>query len=187
MFADNADIPLGVQPLPVAFTPADAMPLAAPSPVADSPQILDGLSVHVLAPQGVADDSLAAVSRSLRDAGYKLVESARVPFSVKERQVRFYHSEDAEAARALATTLGASARDFTTFDPLPPAGIVEVWLADEKTVTAATTNKTPPQKKKKKPKAIAKVAAAPPVMSEDQQLQALRDRLLAQLQSNGNP
>ena len=187
VFAENADIALGAQPLPVAFTPADAMSHAAQSPVVGGPQVLDSLSVHVLAPQSVPEDSLAAVSRSLRDAGYKLVESARVPFTVKERQVRFYHEDDAEAARALANTLGASARDFTTFDPLPPAGIVEVWLADEESVTAATKNETPPQKKKKKPKAATKVAAAPPAMSEDQQLLALRDRLLAQLQSNSNP
>lgn len=120
-------------------------------------------------------DKLAA---SLTQAGYRVTETAAVDAAITKTQVRFYHAADADAAAALAKKIDGPARDFTTFDPLPPAGTIEVWIA-------AKAPPPPPAPKKKKPAKIAK-AAPPPGPSEAQQLQALRDKLLKELQNNAS-
>ena len=66
-----------------------------------------------------------------------------VRFKVSETHVRYYHPEDAAAAEALAGILGTEARDHTAFRPRPPDGTVEVFLAGERSASAARTAAAP--------------------------------------------
>lgn len=177
--AKPADLPLDPQLLP----PAPAM-LAPPPPLVstappDKPAISPGLSavsVHILAPKGAAPDLSDKLAATLSGAGYKVTETAAVGATITKTQVRFYHAADATAAAALAKTIGAQARDFTSFDPSPPTGTIEVWIAAKAPAPAT---------KKKKPAKAAK-AAPPPGPSDAQQLQDLRDKLLKELQNNAS-
>ena len=86
------------------------------------------LRVLLNAPRTVSDASLAAVIDALAQSGAQ-PSPQRVNLTISASNVRFYHPDDAEAAAAIADGIGASLRDFTDFDPRPPAGLVEIWLA----------------------------------------------------------
>jgi hypothetical protein len=175
-----ADLPLAAQPLPPAPTVLAPPPpsASAPPPQPSAQSELAAFSIHILAPKGAAPDMSDKLAASLTQAGYRVTETAAVDAAITKTQVRFYHAADADAAAALAKKIDGPARDFTTFDPLPPAGTIEVWIA-------AKAPPPPPAPKKKKPAKIAK-AAPPPGPSEAQQLQALRDKLLKELQNNAS-
>ena len=117
----------------------------------------------------MADADVEDVVAALTETGFTVSDPARVTFRISSNHVRFYHAADAEAAAALAAEIGGPARDFTTFSPAPPEGLIEVWLAGSTSGAVAKTTTT-----RKKPRA--------PV-SEEAQIQALRDRLIQQLRS----
>ncbi|WP_170760929.1 hypothetical protein [Ruegeria lacuscaerulensis] len=58
-----------------------------------------------------------------------VVATARVGFSVKETQVRYYHPGDAEEAMLAAGALGGISRDFTNSATKTRPGRLEVYLA----------------------------------------------------------
>ncbi|MCB2135853.1 MAG: hypothetical protein KDE08_07895 [Rhodobacteraceae bacterium] len=126
-------------------------------------------TVNIHAPGGMADADVEDVVAALTETGFTVSDPARVTFRISSNHVRFYHAADAEAAAALAAEIGGPARDFTTFSPAPPEGLIEVWLAGSTSGAVAKTTTT-----RKKPRA--------PV-SEEAQIQALRDRLIQQLRS----
>lgn len=144
------DAALSEQPVPAVFVPQ-----------------FDGYVV-INAPDSVADSKLAAVVDGLGAAGFAMSEPNRVPFTVKDSNVRYFHAEDAGAAAALADRIGAISRDFTGFSPLPPVGTLEVWLAGSGNGTAA------PAKSGRK---------APQRSASDERLINLRNRILQQLRN----
>lgn len=51
-------------------------------------------------------------------------------FAVERSLVRYYHAEDRDMAQRSAAAIGAETEDFSTYAPRPPAGTIEIWLAD---------------------------------------------------------
>lgn len=157
-----SDAPAAVQadPPPPAQSPAAPVP-AAPVPVGP---------VIVNAPESIGEADLAGLVKGLGAAGFALAEPHRVDIPISESNVRFFHPEDAAAAQAVASRLGARLRDFTSFSPSPPAGTIEVWLAGHGNAAAAParTRRTPAQR-----------AAT----AEERELELLRDRILQQLRN----
>lgn len=175
------DLPLVSQTLPAApaILGADEAEIAVASLDLPKPHPnLAALSIHVLTPASAPPDATDALVSTLKDAGYTVTEAAHVAVAVRQSHVRYYHVADAAAAQALAAKVGTKVRDFTTFDPLPPVGVIEVWIA----------GKTPePVVKKKKIQKKKPPSAPTQSASEQQQLQDLRDRLLKELQNSTSP
>lgn len=140
--------------------------------------------IHILLSKGGNVGDASPLAAKLDAAGFTVTETAETGVTIRETNVRYYHLADAEAAQALAARLGVTARDFTGFSPTPPQGMIEVWVQGPATDKApAVVVKKTKTKAKKKPAA----PAADPAISEAQELQALRDRLLKQLQAGASP
>lgn len=69
-------------------------------------------------------------------AGLDIGDPTFVDFPIKATQVRYFHTNDQEAAALLAAAVGGISRDFTDFAPQPPAGFVEVWVSGAPRPTA---------------------------------------------------
>ncbi len=157
----TGDAPLSAQPLPAAYPAPEA-------PVADAPAttLFPG-PVVLHAPKSVADAELAEAVDRLGAAGVPVRDPSRVGFTVSESNVRYFHAADAEAAAAIADTLDARLRDFTSFAPAPPEGTIEIWLAGKggsgSTTARKSTNRT--------------------LRPLDQRLLNLRNRILQQLRN----
>lgn len=129
-------------------------------------------TIRIMAPQSITDKQLTQIEATMKAAGYAAADIVRVNTTVKSNQVRYYFATDRALAAALAGTMGGVARDFTKFSPLPPAGTIEVWYAGLGPQPAKA--KKPSKKTKRK------------VVDDQQMLDALRQRLLQQLQGVGN-
>ena len=125
--------------------------------------------VIVNAPESVTEAELAGLVERLGAAGFALAEPNRVDIPISESNVRFFHSEDAAAAQAVATRLGARLRDFTSFAPSPPAGTIEVWLSGRGNAAA--------------PAKTRRASGQRAVTAEERELNLLRDRILQQLRN----
>lgn len=106
----------------------DMLPRVVPAPAARPAPSYAGFSLHVHAPGSIGDDALDRLAGVLAGIGFAPNPVARVGFSVRDTQVRFFHAADAAAAAVLAGAAGAVARDFTSFRPSPPQGTLELWL-----------------------------------------------------------
>jgi hypothetical protein len=159
----------------------------APPPAASAEAGTDfsATRIHILLSKGVNVGEASPLAAKLGAAGFTVTETAETDVAVRETNVRYYHLKDAEAAQALAAQLDVTARDFTGLSPAPPQGMIEVWVKGPPTdkAPAVAVKKTNTKAKKKKPAA----PAADPAVSEAQELQALRDRLLKQLQAGASP
>ena len=173
----GADLPPVRQALAPVMQDVAGLAVASPDAPIGQPD-LAALNIHILAPAGAPRDTTDALVATLTDAGYTATEATHVAVTVRQSHVRYYHAADAAAAQALAAMVGAKARDFTTIDPLPPVGLIEVWIAGETPEPVTKKKKT----QKKKPPAAPKQST-----SEQQQLQDLRDRLLKELQNGASP
>ena len=115
----------------VADVEAETIP-TLPVPVARD------IRVVLNAPRTVPDESLAAVIDALQQSGAN-PDPRRVNLTISTSNVRYFHSEDAEAAAVIANGIGARLRDFTDFQPAPPEGLVEIWLAGSEIASASRT------------------------------------------------
>ncbi|WP_347312278.1 hypothetical protein [Defluviimonas sp. SAOS-178_SWC] len=155
------DVPLSAQSLPAAYSAPDL-----PGTTASAATLFAG-PVILHAPESVADAALTEIVSQLGAAGVPVGEPTRVGFTVSESNVRYFHFADAEAATAIAEAIGARLRDFTSFDPSPPTGTIEVWLAGRGNATAAAVKKSNKQTRG----------------NLDQRLLNLRNRILRQLRN----
>jgi hypothetical protein len=109
--------------------------LASLSPAAVEPEPgfpgADDYAIHLHAPTSLAENKLGAFASALRSTGFSVKDPKRVSFTIRNNNVRFFHSGDEAAARVLAEAIDAKARDFTDYSPSPPVGTIEVWLAGE--------------------------------------------------------
>ena len=104
---------------PQVQSPTDAVPVA-PASIA---------RVVILAPRSVSRAGREEAAALLREAGWPARDPATSPFTISSTHVRYYHSGDREGAEQLAALLSAGARDFTSYSPRPPEGMIELWLA----------------------------------------------------------
>jgi hypothetical protein len=175
--AGPGDAPAGAHPLALPEVPALAdLVLAAaadapPGPPELPPAVGPRFSGPVVlnAPASVGDAELAALVEGLGAGGFVLAEPNRVDITISESNVRYFHAADAAAAMAVATELGAEARDFTAFSPAPPAGTIEVWLAGRGSGAAPVRTR--------------RASGQPSVSAADRELNALRARILQQLRN----
>lgn len=97
--------------------------------------------VTVLAPRSVSGAAREQAAALLREAGWPAVSPGTSPFTISRTHVRYYHGQDRPAAEELAALFSAEARDFTSYSPSPPAGMIELWLAGRAPGRASTPNR----------------------------------------------
>lgn len=124
---------------PVAATPeTDVPPVALPvaasprprlRPVPDAPPAPDDVTLVLHVSDGASDIDAAAAAAVLGAAGIAIDERRTSPLSISRTNIRYFHVEDAAFAALVAEAIGGQLRDFTSFRPSPPPGIVEIWLA----------------------------------------------------------
>ena len=117
-------------PIRVAFDPMPRTPPADPLPGVEAPIFIPDRDLRVVlnAPRTVSDDRLAGVVEALTAGGVQ-PRAQRVNMNISTANVRYFHPGDAEAAAIMAEGIGALLRDFTDFEPKPPEGLIEIWLA----------------------------------------------------------
>ena len=109
---------------------------------AERPVEMRDIRVVLNAPRTVPDASLAAVIEALEQSGAN-ADPRRVNLTISNSNVRYFHSEDAEAAAIIANGIGARLRDFTDFEPAPPEGLVEIWMAGREISAPTQTARGP--------------------------------------------
>ncbi len=90
-----------------------------------------GASFRLYAPNKIPNDAVDSFVAELTTTGHELSGTARVGYKVSQSNVRFYHSQDAAKAAALAKDAGALLRDFTGSKSKTPTGVIELYLAGE--------------------------------------------------------
>lgn len=164
-------------------------------PVADPLPPYAGLSVKILSAAATDTPSLTALATALSDAGFPAADIGQVSHRIRQTHVRYYHAADAEAAAVIAGRLGAVARDFSGANPLPPEGLIEVWVAPpsggnaQVAPPAEATPKPAPVKTAAKKKAAAKKPpmAPAPDATADAEAARVKARILLLLQGSGTP
>ena len=101
----------------------------ARSEISSKPQKPLATAVSLFVPMGVANEASANAYKILSSGRTDVVTTARVGYSVKATQVRYYHSDDAELADQAAESLGGISRDFTNSGSKTRPGHIEVYLA----------------------------------------------------------
>lgn len=176
-----AALPAVGPPAPLsAVASADPGPTPAGPPPAPPPAA--GLQVSVLAAASAGKGKAEAVARQIGAAGFDVVRTREVTLKITRTHVRYYHPQDAEAAAALAATMKAEARDFTSAKSPPPVGSVELWIAGAAEPDAAKTKTKARTTTAKKPSAAATEQAR-----QQAEMNRLRDRLVQQLRALPGP
>lgn len=119
-------------PVPDPAEPSSRPPIGdgppPPAPASPSPRIV----FHVPAGSEGADAMLASLRASL-GSRMGTVEARRVAGAPDRPSIRYYHPGDEPVARQLAARMAGAGltwtlQDFSTFQPRPSRGTVEVWL-----------------------------------------------------------
>ncbi len=85
--------------------------------------------VSLFVPNRVSEETGARALSLLNGGRANVVDTARVGYSVRNTQVRYYHAQDAAVAGLAAEALGGISRDFTSSDSKTRPGHIEVYLA----------------------------------------------------------
>lgn len=116
-------------PAPEATEPPLARPVAAErsTRVAAAPATEAEPRVFIHYGSGQRSDAEAVRGR-LEASGYGAVALVEVGFAIDHLQVRYYSDADEDAAQAVAGLVSAQVRDFTSYSPAPPPGLIEIWM-----------------------------------------------------------
>jgi hypothetical protein len=106
------------------------VPSALPS---EAVELAGDARVVIHFPSGPAAEEAHALLAAMDAQGINGAELRRVPIHVAEANVRFFHPQDRAAAESVnrlmrGTGYPSEVEDFTSFDPPPSRGTVEVWL-----------------------------------------------------------
>ena len=148
----------------------ELLPPSPPKPDTSDAAVLEpGAPVIYLHAAVTADaDEVGKVMASVSDVtGFPARTTPPFDFKISQTQVRFFHPEDREAASKVADAMSARLRSFTNFDPKPPQGTIELWLAGGGKAAARASApkvalKKPAAPKRTAPKRQAQRAAPPP-------------------------
>ncbi|MGR3292048.1 MAG: hypothetical protein ACU0C9_12755 [Paracoccaceae bacterium] len=156
-------------PAQLALGPAPEIASLSPSPFVEItvPSTFEFSNLVINAPSSVESSALNALMKSLLDKGFPVGTPHIVELTISETNIRYFHSVDAESARAIADLIRGRARDFTSYRPSPPVGTVEVWLSGS---SGNQTTALPSQTK-------------PAARTEDLVFNSLRDRLIESLRN----
>ena len=141
-FAAPSDAPLGLaaispESLPALENTTFEKPQTLAATLGYGPGSEAPLTVYLNAPNGVPDPEFASFETQLTQSGFELAKVNRLPIKITQRQIRYFHASDVKVAEALAKSLDAKLRDFTSFSPAPETGTIEVWMAGASGVKAA--------------------------------------------------
>jgi hypothetical protein len=110
--------------------PPDA-PLRIATNLAESLGYFDAASrparVFIHAPDRVPDTTLAGYVGQIEETGFEVARIGREGFTVSSTHMRYYSTETATIARAMADELGIEARDFS--GSARSSDRIEVWVA----------------------------------------------------------
>ena len=98
--------------------------------------------IVVQAPGSISDTELQSIVFELESAGL-VAEPRSVNLSISRSNVRYYHEQDAALAVYIAESIGAEARDFTSFRPPPRSGLIEIWLEGRRSGASANRSGAP--------------------------------------------
>ncbi|MGZ2255949.1 hypothetical protein ACVC7O_01495 [Roseobacter sp. A03A-229] len=90
---------------------------------------IERIALFTYAPSSVTKDVLDQKLSDLKTTGFPLAETSRVNFKVSKTHIRYYTAADETVARAIAETVGGTARDFTREKITSPSGRIEIWMA----------------------------------------------------------
>jgi len=152
-YLPQTDTPVASDP-PAPYTPPDV--------AAQSIKTRD-YAIRLSAPSSLSENRLNTYAQALGETGYNVGKAKRVDFRVSQNHVRFFHTEDKDTARQLATAIGGKLRDFTSFSPSPEPGTIEIWLAGNSVQPRSPRTSNPAQP------------------AQDPALTALRNRLIQSL------
>ncbi|MEM8957337.1 MAG: hypothetical protein AAGC86_05920 [Pseudomonadota bacterium] len=132
-----------IRPTSRPFRAAPETPFAiVAGPMPDGSVVGQDSEVRIYAPSRVPSSQMSAIAADLRQSGANVVDPVRTRLTIQDTHVRYYHASDAAEARAIAARVGAEARDFTSFSPSPPEGMLELWVSGRG--TSAPTRSTRP-------------------------------------------
>ncbi|WP_377191820.1 hypothetical protein [Ruegeria meonggei] len=94
-----------------------------------APKTKAAIDVSLFVPVQVSVETSEKAMQVLTDGKANVSATARVGYSVRETQVRYYHPNDAEMAISVAGALGGISRDFTNAGRKTRPGRIEVYLA----------------------------------------------------------
>ena len=103
-----------------------------------APLFLGRVFVHYAGPAGdeVGRGRAERIARVLEDDGYRIGAIRPTGFAIRTSSVRYFHEADRAAAARLRSDLPPSLAestlimDFTSYEPRPRPGTIELWLAD---------------------------------------------------------
>ncbi|SFC23717.1 hypothetical protein [Tropicimonas isoalkanivorans] len=177
----------GAEPLSVVENPAEGTVLEALNhAVPVSGKVIVERQIRLFAPGGVAEATVGALTAELNAVGYELRSSARVGFSISQSNVRYYHTQDAALAAALAEDTGALLRDFTSKGASVPPGTVELWLAGESGGAAPAKPKPAASQAVARQPTVRQPTVRQPTRSATRRSENLRNRVIQKLRSATN-
>ncbi len=92
------------------------------------PETASRIKLVTFAPTSIKEDSIESNKEILDATGFSASTVNRVNYRVSQTHVRYYRSQDKDAALAVASEVGGIARDFTGVRNPPPGGRIEVYL-----------------------------------------------------------
>lgn len=111
----------------------DPAPSAAPISDAENSEFIaaapSDLRVTIFVPSAVGENAAMEISDDIVARGHEVSRINLVDLSIRQRNLRFFHETDRAEAERLAEAYGALLRDFTSFQPRPDEGTIEIWLA----------------------------------------------------------
>lgn len=122
--------PQSIPPLALTSTPPVRQTPAAETitpPIVNS-GLAETTNVVLLVPAFAAQAQAENAIETAAALGIPVDQTRRSNLSISQTNIRYFHSEDAEAATILASGLGGIARDFTNFTPAPNRGVIEIWI-----------------------------------------------------------
>ena len=121
---ERADLP--DQPGAAAITSA-SLDLEGPPELSDTSVDWSDVQLRLYQTPAASADWISDLRAGLQSAGFAAPDPRAVQVGPNGSEVRFYHTEDAEAAAAIGAATGVRVRDFSTYRPSPATGTMEIW------------------------------------------------------------
>jgi hypothetical protein len=100
----------------------------APEPDMAPPAPIAAAAVRLHVPGGADGAEIGPLFTRLVALGLPAPELVPTLFGAARAEVRHFHAADAAAAEAIAMAIGAVARDFISYAPAPPEGLIDIRL-----------------------------------------------------------